>query len=133
MTIACGIESLFIILGESDLSKRQDPVSWDKLLEMIIHFKIIILGLIVNTRTMTVGVPPEYIEKVLNLMENTWFKPKRMTFAVKEAETLAGQLAHIANSTPWLRRIIPHLYTFIAASLKGNRVWMVATNKQFRE
>ena len=82
---------------------------------------------------MTVGVPPEYIEKVLNLMENTWFKPKRMTFAVKEAETLAGQLAHIANSTPWLSHIMPHLYMSIADGLKGNQVWIVATNKQFCE
>jgi hypothetical protein len=133
MTIACGIEAIFILLGESDLEKRQDPVSWDKLLEMVIHFINKVLGLIINTRAMTIGVPPEYIQKVLRLMDDHWIKPKRKAFMVKEAETLAGQLAHIANSAPWLKHLMSHLYTSLAASLKGNKSFLVAKSKHFRE
>ena len=38
-TCAAGIEAIFIILGESNLRERQDLISWDKLFEMVIHFK----------------------------------------------------------------------------------------------
>ncbi len=52
-TVAAGIGAIFMILGESDLARRQDPISWDKLLEMVIHYKNIALGQLVNTRDMT--------------------------------------------------------------------------------
>ncbi len=54
---AASIETLFRLLGDSDLSQRQDPVSWDKLLEMIINFVNQILGHLINTRTMRVSTP----------------------------------------------------------------------------
>ena len=54
-----------------DLTKRQDPISWDKLLEMVIHYKNKILGLIIDTRTMTVSPPLEYLDKVIKLLETT--------------------------------------------------------------
>ena len=37
-TIAASIEAMFIILGPSDLTKRQDPVSWDKLEDLTISY-----------------------------------------------------------------------------------------------
>ena len=133
MTIACGIEALFRILGESDLQKRQDPVSWDKLLEMIINFINKILGLNINTRSMRVAVPCEYTIKVIKLMENHWFKPNRKAFKVQEAAELAGKLAHISNSSKCLKHLMPHLYTSMAASIKGNKSHLMSTNKQFRD
>ena len=66
-TIAAGIEALFLLLGESDLAKRQDPVSWDKLIEMMIHFRNKILGFIINTRRMTIMTPHDYVQKVVKL------------------------------------------------------------------
>ena len=129
-TIAAGIEALFLLLGESDLFRRQDPISWDKLLEMIIHFRNIILSLIINTRRMTIMPPPEYVHKVVKLMENKWNKG-RLSFEIKEAETLAGQLAHIANTALWLKHLMAHLYTSIAAALKTNKSYLISTNKHF--
>ena len=105
--IAAGIEALFLLLGESDIKRRQDPIAWDKLKEMIIHSRNKILGLIINTRRMTVSAPPEYIEKVVKLMETKWIR--RMAFEVKAAENLAGQLAHIGNTALWLKHLMSHL------------------------
>lgn len=133
-TIAAGIESIFRILGESDLDKRQDPISWDKLYDMIVHFINKILGQIINTREMTVETPPEFIAKVVKLLENTWHAGNRtrQAFEVKEAENLAGLLAHISSTAPWLKHMMSHVYTSLAASLKSNQSYLVNTNKHFR-
>ena len=63
-TIAAGIEAIFILLGHSDLSKRQDPISFDKMEDMIISHMNKVLGQIIDTRQLDVGVPPAYIKKV---------------------------------------------------------------------
>ena len=54
---AAGIESIMIILGESDLEKRQDPISWEKLSEMVIHLKNKGLGNYIDTRMITIQAP----------------------------------------------------------------------------
>ncbi|KAL7523311.1 hypothetical protein ACHAXR_000887, partial [Thalassiosira sp. AJA248-18] len=130
--IAAGIEAIFILLGDSAIDVRQDAISWDKLYEMIIHFINKILGYIINTRKMTIGVPSEYILKVANLMTTTWGKQRR-SFIVKEAEMLVGQLAHISNCAPWLKHILSHIYTSIAFALGNNTSFLICTNKSFRE
>ena len=134
-TIACGIEALFRLLGESDLARRQDPVSWDKLEQMTIHYRNKILGLVIDTRKMTTSIPPEYVSKVLDVINSTWHggQPTRKSFQVKEAETLAGQLTHIANIAKWLKHLMSHVYSSLAASLKSNKAYLVCTNKHFRE
>ena len=58
---AASVETLFCLIGDSDLSQCQDPVSWDKLLEMIINFVNQILGLLINTRTMRGSIPSQYL------------------------------------------------------------------------
>ena len=131
-TVACGIEALFRLLGESDLSKRLDPVSWDKLLDMVIHFRNKILGIIIDTRKMTVEVPPEYIKKIVKLIDDHWYQGHR-TFEVNEAEKLAGQLTHIANTAPWLRHMLLHVYISISAGLKSNEKKLRSTSKLFRD
>ncbi|KAL7530560.1 hypothetical protein ACHAXR_003564 [Thalassiosira sp. AJA248-18] len=81
---------------------------------------------------MTIGVPPEYILKVANLMTTTWGKQRR-SFIVKEAEMLVGQLAHISNCAPWLKHLLSHIYTSIAFALGNNTSFLICTNKSFRE
>ena len=130
--VAAGIEAVFIVLGKPDISRRQDPISWDKLFEMIINYANKILGLVINTRKMTIQTPCEFIDKVAKLIKSTW-NPRRLSFAVKEIETLTGQLGHIANSAPWLKHLLSHLYTSIAFALKSNQSYLICTNKHFRD
>ncbi len=134
-TIAAGIESMFVILGESDLDKRQDPVSWDKLYEMAINFTNKILGQFINTRKMTIETPSEFIAKVVKLLETTWRGGKngRKSFLIKEAENLAGLLGHISNTAPWLKHLMSQVYTSILYALKNNTSYLIGTNKHFRE
>jgi hypothetical protein len=83
---------------------------------------------------MTVETPPEFIAKVVKLLKNTWHAGSRtrQAFEVKEAENLAGLLAHISNTAPWLKHMMSHIYTSMAASLKSNQSYLVNTNKHFR-
>ena len=129
--VAAGIEAVFIVLGYPEIERRQDPISWDKLFEMIIDYTNKILGLVINTRRMTVQAPNEFIDRVANLIKTTW-NPSRLAFTVKEVEMLTGQLGHIANSAPWLKHLLSHLYSSIAYALKSNQSYLICTNKHFR-
>ena len=84
---------------------------------------------------MTVTVPPAYVSKVLKIVNLTWHggRTTRKSFEVKEAETLADQLAHITNTAKWLKHLMSHVYTSLAASLKSNKLYLVCTNTHFRE
>ena len=79
---------------------------------------------------MTIQAPQEYIDKVVKLMDDKW-NPRRLTFEVKEAEMLAGQLTHIANTSLWLKHLLAHVYTSITAGLSTNKSILVFTSKSF--
>ena len=130
--IAAGIESLFIILGDSNLAVRQDPIAWDKLYEMVIHYINKVLGFFIDTRKMTIETPQEFVAKVAKLLSTTWGS-HRKSFTVKEAEAPTGLLAFIANTAPWLRHLMSHLYTSVAYALGSNTSYLICTNKSFRE
>ena len=105
--VAC-IEAIFIVLGHSDLSKRQDPVSWDKFTEMVMGWLSRVLGLDVDTRRLVVRTPTEYVEKTLHVLAETWHKGNntRQTFLLKDAEVMAGRLGYISETLPWLHFIM---------------------------
>ena len=128
--IACSIEAMFICLGESDLTKRQDPISWDKLVECIISHFNKVLGLDFNTRKMDVGPPPEFVARTLTLLDA--FHEGRKAFLIKEMSSLVGHLSHIGTTSRWLPHVLSHLYTSITAALKNNRAYEIESNKAFR-
>lgn len=127
---AASIETLFLLLGETDLQHRQDPVSWDKLLEMILHFMNIAIGVHINTRTMRVGVPHDYITALTDILGH-WHK-KRKSFTILEIERVVGKLNHAANIVPWLKHIMGHLYTSLAAALGQSKSHLIKSSRSFR-
>ena len=130
--VAASIEAIFLLLGESDLDKRQDPISFDKMEEMVVSYSNKILGQIINTRQMEVETPPEFIAETLKLLRTTWH-PRRKRFTVSEAEILAGRLNYISETAPWLKFMVSHLYSSITFALTKNTANQVHTNKQFRD
>jgi hypothetical protein len=68
----------------------------DKWLELIVTPKQRMFGLIINTNTLTVGIPPNYVKEVLNLINTTWHS-HRLCFTVGEAQRLTGKLGHLAE------------------------------------
>ena len=129
--IAASIESIFAILGNPCPEARQDPVSWDKLFDMVIGFCNKILGVVINTQTMTVRTPENYVQDTVSLMTTTWHA-KRRSFTISEIEQLTGCLGHIAQTSPWLRFIMSEVYTSIRHCLKLSRDILVTHSAQFR-
>ena len=68
--IAASIKAIFVLLGESDLLSRQDPISFDKMVDTIVSHRNIILGQHIDTRKMTVETPPARVS--ISLMRNVF-------------------------------------------------------------
>ena len=110
--IAASIEAIFITLGYSDLSRLQDPISWDKLFDMVISHFNKALGVDINTRRMDVGPPPEFVARTLDRLKA--FHEGRKAFTIQEMSTLVGLLGHIATTSRWLTHLLSHLYTSLS-------------------
>ena len=93
--IASSIKAIFILLGDSNTALRQDPISWDKLHELLVAPVNHILGLVLDLRRMTVGTPPEFVSMTITLLRTTW-GPHHHSLQVKEAKELTRKLNHIA-------------------------------------
>ncbi len=107
-TIAAGIEAIFILLGKTDLEKRQDPISFDKLEVQMVSYFNKILGVMLNTRCQDVYMPVSYVDKTIKLLKP--FHRKRKSFFVKEVERVMGILIHDSCTVPWLKFFLPHTY-----------------------
>ena len=129
--IASSIEAIFILLGHSDTSRRQDPISFDKMEDMVISYANKVLGQLINTRTMEVETPKEFIVETLNIIQSMWHS-KRKRFHLSEVEIITGRLCYIAETSPWLKFMTSHLYTSIAHALRSNRHHLISTNAEFR-
>jgi hypothetical protein len=57
----------------------------DKWLELVIAPKQKMLGLIIDMNNLTVGILPDYVAEVLNLINTTWHS-HRHCFTVREAQ-----------------------------------------------
>jgi hypothetical protein len=129
--IAASIEAIFILLGHSDLDCRQDPISFDKMEDMVISYANKVLGQIINTRAMEVETPKEFISDTIDFIQRTWHQ-KRKTFHLSEAEIIAGRLGYIAETSPWLKYLTSHLYSSIAHALNKNKKLLISSNAEFR-
>ena len=62
--LAAIIEAIFTVCGIPDIAVQQRPLSLEKWHKLIVGPVQIVLGLVINTNTMTVGITDEYINKV---------------------------------------------------------------------
>ena len=118
------------MLDASNTSRHQDPISWDKLHELLAAPVNRLLGLLLDLRRHTVGVPPEFTSATVALLRSTW-GPHRCSFRIKEAEELTGRLNHIAFGAPWLRYFLGNVYATLAAALRLNNSHLIRTSKRF--
>ena len=130
--VAAGIEAVFILLGASDLSLRQDPLSWEKLRDFIISFRGKVLGVVVCTRSLSVSVPTAYLASTTTLLRDTW-GGHRKSFLLREITELTGTLCHISGCAPWLKFLMPHLYCSITSALGLSYKHLITSQKGFRE
>jgi hypothetical protein len=89
------------------------------------------LGLIINTNTLTVVIPPNYVKEVLNLINTTWHSHCHC-FTVREAQRLTGKLGHLAEGAQWVFHMLMHLYASIAYALAENKRLLIDSSPEFR-
>jgi hypothetical protein len=90
------------------------------------------LGLIMNTYKHTVGIPDNYVHKVLLLLNDTWH-PGRKQFTVLGAQKLTGKQGHLAQRATWIFHHLSHLYASIAHSLSENKRLFLKSSREFQD
>ncbi len=126
-TIAVSIKAMYILLGKSNLSSWQAPISSNKLLEMIISYSLHILGIFVSTQRMDIKILPKFISD--RILWSKWW-PHLKAFLLQDIESLTWKLGHIASTTPWLQFLILDLYAMIAQCLCLHNNNLSIANKQ---
>jgi hypothetical protein len=80
--------------------------------------KQIILGLVVDTNKMMVGMTDEYIQQCCDLL-NLWDQNRRF-FKVSNMQKLVGKRTRLGEGAPWIYKLMSHLYTSLGLALKSN-------------
>jgi hypothetical protein len=129
--LAAVIEAIFTVCGFPDIAVRQCPLSLEKWHELIIGPRQIVLGLVIDTNTMTVGISEDYINKVRDLLNN--WDPSKRFFKVNDMQKLVGKLARLGEGAPWIFKLMSHLYTSLAFALKSNTELLEKSSSGFRD
>ena len=95
---------------------QQYAVALDKWRLLIVSHKLVILGFLGNTRSMTIGVTDKFRREVAYCLKYTWHDV-RGGFTVKEMENLVGKLGRIGQAYRPIYYIMPHLYASVAYAL----------------
>jgi hypothetical protein len=96
MDLAGVIEDILVVMGEPNTRARQCPLAMDKWMNLIGSEHQLALGLIMNTRKMTVALTMKYLSDTLNIIQTTrHFGKKR--FRAMEAPQVMGKLGRITE------------------------------------
>ena len=71
---------------------------FEKMKEMMVSHFNKMLGQIVNTRKLEVGVPPAFVAATCQLLKP--FHSERKSFTINETEKLTGKITFIASLVP---------------------------------
>ncbi len=125
------IEAIFLVCGIPDTSVHQCPLSLEKWDELMVGPRQIVLGLVVDTNSMTVGITPEYIQQVRDILNN--WDSNACTFRVNDMQKLVGKLARLGKGAPCIFKLMSHLYTSLAYSLKNNKQLLEECSSKFKD
>ncbi len=122
--LAAIIEAIFMVCGRPDVAVCQCPLSLEKWHELIVRPRQI------DTTKMTVGIMPEYLQQVRDLLSN-WDSKERF-FKVGDMQKLVRKLARLGKGAPWIFKLMSHLYTSLAYTLKNNKKLLENCSLEFR-
>ncbi len=132
LVLAALIEAIFVIMGNPDTTVCQCPLAMDKWLELVVAPKQRMLGLIIDRNNLMVGIPPDYVAEVLDLINTTWHSHHRC-FTLGEAQKLTGKLGHLAEGAHWVFHLPMHLYASIAYALTKNKRLLADMSPNFHD
>ena len=115
LLVAC-IEAISVVLGRPVTSVRQCSLAINKWQGMVVGHRIVLIGLVFDSRALTVGLTREYLSNVLGIIETSW--TGRSTFTLEAILKLAGKLARLGEGAPWVYHLMTHIYSSIAYALR---------------
>jgi hypothetical protein len=131
LVLEANIEAIFLVCGIPDTSARQCPLSLEKWDELTVGPRQIVLGLVVDTNSMMVGITPEYNRQVRDLLNN--WDSNACTFRVNDMQKLLGKLARLGKGTPLIFKLMSHLCTSLAYSLKNDKQLLEECSSEFKD
>ena len=129
-TLASGIDAIFKVMGYPAIEIRPCALALDKWEMLIVSHVMVLLGLVFDTRRMTVGITNDFRKEVLDLLTNTWHA-SRESFTVSEMEKLVGKLSRIGQAYRPIYHLMPHLYASVAYALRQNAFYLASTSRRF--
>ena len=129
--LVSAIEAIFTVIGVPCERLRACAIALDKWRQLFVSYCVVLLGLRINTRSMTVGVTDEYRTGVLELLDTTWHTG-RDAFYVGEMEKLIGKLGRIGQAYRPIYHLMPHMYASVAYALRENEFFLAANSRKFR-
>ena len=118
-TIAASIESLFILLGRPDISRRRLALSREKFLKSACSYRRTQLGFLVTTRDMTVSLPPDKRRELRSELLQWHGHRKKAT--LRQFAVLMGKMVHLSTICHWGRYLVSELQHSITIALKINK------------
>ena len=131
-TLAAAIQSIFIIMGFPEIFLRPCAMALDKWKLLSINPILILLGLLWNTRTMTVGITPDYRKETIYLLTKTWHEG-RQSFDLPGLEELIGKVGRIGQGFRPIYHLMPMMYASVAYALRENGSFLYSTSKAYRK
>jgi len=130
MALAATLEAIFTVMGQPNTTLRQCPVAMDKWLDLVVAPQQTMLGLVLNTRRLSVAILPAYRTDVLHLINTTW-RDGRSAFYLGQAQTLVGKLGRLGEGAYWVYHLMSHMYTSIARALAANKAFLLEASPEF--
>ncbi len=131
LVLAALIKAIFVVMGFPDKTVRQCPLALNKWMSLIISPRQVMLGLVIDTNALTVGIPEDYVLGVRGLINSTWHI-YRKRFTVNEAQELTGKLSQLAEGATWVFHLLTHLYASIVYALSENKRLLQDSSPEFQ-
>ncbi len=104
----------------------------DKWTQLVVAPQNVLLGLMFDTQSMTVGITREYRKEVLNLLTKT-SHTGRKNFTVKVMAELVGKLGRIGQAFQAIYYLMTHQFGSVAYALRENEKFLMTSSKKFRK
>jgi hypothetical protein len=118
--LAAIIKAIFTVCYRSNIEIRQCPLSLKKWEEIITGTVQTILGLTIDINKLTVGITWEYQKQA------SW-----RIFKAANIQKLVGKIARLSEGALWIYKLMSHIYTSLAFTLKQNNALLLACSPKF--
>ena len=105
----------------------------DKWAKLIVAEEQLGLGLIFNTRKMSVAITRKCLDDTLRMIQTVWFKgsptrESRKRFTATQASRMVGKFGRLREGAPWVCFLVSQFYSSIAFALAQNKETLTSSS-----